>query len=189
MKPGVSEENMKMTAKRILVSVDKSTTAAQILPHLSNFFSPSEYEIILLRVVRKAHGLTPEPPQQVIAEYREPAYRSERESSRAKHPIYDDQARDSLRAEIEREMQKIMRTLRETGYEVSLIVKFRDNIAGAILDCVKEQNPDLIAMAPYGQRRLNRLLFGDVAEKVQHKVSIPVLLMHPAQKRASGGEQ
>src|ERR1043165_6032136 len=51
------------------------------------------------------------------------------------------------------------------------------NPADEIVKWVKEKHCDLIAMSTHGHRFLGDLIFGATAHKVQHQVSVPVLLL------------
>lgn len=49
--------------------------------------------------------------------------------------------------------------------------------AKEIIRWVKQQHCDLIAMSTHGHRLLGELVLGETAKKVQHHVSVPVLLL------------
>jgi nucleotide-binding universal stress UspA family protein len=49
--------------------------------------------------------------------------------------------------------------------------------ASEIVRWVREKHCDLIAMSTHGHRFLGDLIFGATAHKVQHQVSVPVLLL------------
>ena len=51
------------------------------------------------------------------------------------------------------------------------------NPADEIVKWVKAKHCDLIAMSTHGHRFLGDLIFGATAHKVQHQVSVPVLLL------------
>ncbi len=171
--------------QKILVSLDGTDFRRQIIPHIQKLFSPDKHELIFLRVARSVHGLMPEPPQEATSEFREPGYRSDRDMKRAKHPIYEAQVRDSAQSDLEAEMRKITRPLKEAGYKTFIVVKFSDEPSKAILNCVTERKIDMVAMTTHGRAGLTRMIFGNVAEKVLHKLTVPVMLLRPVDKAKS----
>ncbi len=168
--------------KKILVWLDGTDFRRQIIPHLEAFFCPTEHELIFLRVARSVHGLVPEPPQDATTEFREPGYRSEQDAQRARHPIFEDQVRQSAEADLEAELRKIIRPLKDAGYKASIYIRFSNEPSKAILKCVDELKVDMVAMTTHGRTGLTRLIFGNVAEKVLHKLSVPVMLVRPVER-------
>ena len=168
--------------KKILVWLDGTDFRRQIIPHLEAFFCPSEHELIFLRVARSVQGIMPEPPQEATTEFREPGYRSDRDVQRARHPIFEDQVRQSAEADLEAEVRKIVRSLKDAGYTVSINIRFSNEPSKAILKCVGELKADMVAMTTHGRTGLTRLLFGNVAEKVLQKLTVPVMLVRPVEK-------
>jgi len=57
----------------------------------------------------------------------------------------------------------------------SLIV--RGSPAGALLDCVEEEHPDLVAMATHGRTGLARFTLGSVTDRVVREGQAPVLVI------------
>lgn len=181
-----------MTTQKILIPLDGSEFSGQILPYLPKFFDPAENEIVLLRVAGVVHGLTPTPPQLPADIWSEPAYQTHRDAHLAKHPIYASQVRESMEAELEEALREDLNMLRDSGYQVSIVIKFGDP-AQEILEFIEMEKVDLVAMTTHGRTGLTKLLFGSVAEKVLHKVAIPIMLLRPAEyaakKEAATGRQ
>jgi nucleotide-binding universal stress UspA family protein len=182
-----------MTTQKILIPLDGSEFSGQILPYLPKFFDPAENEIIFLRVAGETiHGLTPTPPQLPADIWSEPAYQTHRDAHLAKHPIYASQVRGSMEAELEEALREDLRMLRDSGYRVSIVIKFGDP-AQEILEFIEMEKIDLVAMTTHGRTGLTKLIFGSVAEKVLHKVAVPIMLLRPAEhtakKEAATGRQ
>lgn len=66
--------------------------------------------------------------------------------------------------------------LRGEGFEVDTVLAMGDP-AAEIIKLSKEKSADLIAMSTHGHRGLSDLLHGYTADKVRHKVEIPVLML------------
>jgi universal stress protein A len=55
--------------------------------------------------------------------------------------------------------------------------------ATAILTTIGEINADLVVMGTHGRTGISRVLLGSVAEKVVREASVPVLTLHPTERR------
>ena len=66
--------------------------------------------------------------------------------------------------------------LRAEGFEVSSVLAMGEP-ATEIIKLSRERNVDLIAMSTHGHRFISDLLYGSTADKVRHKVDVPVLLL------------
>ncbi|MCZ7575046.1 MAG: universal stress protein [Ardenticatenaceae bacterium] len=168
-----------MTAHKVLVPLDGSRFSRQIVPHVLRFLDPQEDELILLRVAPLPAGLPVPPPQPlIVGALMRPAYQSEHEIERARHPMYWDQELASRGAALEDELQADAGALRAAGYSVTTVVRFGDP-AEEIVNIVGDEAVDLVAMATHGWTGLSRIVLGSVADQVLRRVSIPVLLVRP----------
>lgn len=167
-----------MLKHRVVILLDKSEFSRQILPQVRRFISPEENELYLLYVMPPPRGLINRPTQPADAEWLLPMYASHYDAKLAKHPIYASQVEDSLTTQIEEEFLLDVRWLEAAGYTVTITVKF-GNPTHKILDFVKEEDIDLIAMTTHGRAGLGRFIFGSVAEEILHNVSVPILLLRP----------
>ena len=68
------------------------------------------------------------------------------------------------------------RELQAEGFEVSSILAMGEP-AEEIIKLARAQPVELIAMSTHGHRFISDLLYGSTADKVRHKVDIPVLLL------------
>jgi nucleotide-binding universal stress UspA family protein len=66
--------------------------------------------------------------------------------------------------------------LTSEGFEVEAALAFGDP-ATQIISWVEEKGCDLIAMSTHGHRLLGDLLWGTTANRVQHMVDVPVLML------------
>lgn len=168
-----------MAAHKILIPLDGSEFSGHILPHVRRFLDPENSKLILLRVAPLPTGLTAPPPRPLVVDtVMRPAYESERDMERARHPIYRSQVLASLEGALEDELQTHASALRGAGYSVTAVVRF-GNPAEEIVSTVDDEAVDLVAMATHGRTGLSRIVLGSVAEQVLRRVSVPVLLVRP----------
>jgi nucleotide-binding universal stress UspA family protein len=141
----------------ILVPLDGSECAEEILPHVEELVSRLGAELILLRVVDNAPASVTNTPAQLRKEDVE----SEQE-----------EAQSYLAAQEQK--------LREKGIEVRTSLLYGSAV-GAIIESAKKENVDLIAMGSHGRSGLGHAFYGSVASGVLHRVDRPLLLVRPSQ--------
>ena len=150
--------------RRILIPLDGSSFAEQILEPAIALGSLTQAEYRLLRVVRLAVTTGPDPwfspPLHV--------------------PDVDllDQARNYLKRVWERLQEERSVTVR--AHAISAF-----NPAEVILDDAETRHVDLIALATHGRSGLARVFLGSVADKVVRGAKVPVLVQRPV---AEAGE-
>ena len=133
--------------KKILVTLDGSETAEEILPHIQAL-SSSDGEVHLLRVAM-AHTLPGVDPTDAQAKVVR-------------------EGEDYLKAVEDR--------LKQKGIKVESHVRY-GHPAEEILDHIEHRDVDLIAMTTHGRSGVGRWLMGSVAEKVVRSCPIPVLVV------------
>ena len=133
--------------KKILVTLDGSETAEEILPHIQAL-SGSDGEVHLLRVAM-AHTLPGVDPT-------------------------DAQAK--VVREGEEYLKAVEDRLKQTGIKAESHVRY-GHPAEEILDHIEHRDVDLIAMTTHGRSGVGRWLMGSVAEKVVRSCPIPVLVV------------
>ena len=136
--------------KSILVPLDGSMLAEEILPEIEKVALAFKARIVLVRV-SKAHTFPGADPTeaQVQAVRKSQAY-----------------------------LNKLKQNLTVKGFEVEDHTPYGDS-AEKILEVCRRRNVDLIAMSTHGRSGLGRLLLGSVAEKVLRGGTTPVLLIRP----------
>jgi nucleotide-binding universal stress UspA family protein len=67
----------------------------------------------------------------------------------------------------------------ETGVDVRSALAY-GNAANEILEYVKNNHVDLIVMTTHGRSGISRWLFGNVADRVSHHSTVPVLIVTPS---------
>jgi nucleotide-binding universal stress UspA family protein len=141
--------------KKILVPLDGSPLAEEVLPHAEALAKSEGAEIILLRVAvtpsRYLFAHNPAEGNNIIK-------------------MLEKEAKDYMKAEVSK--------LQDEGIKVTGVT--RDGAApDTILEVAEETNADVIAMSTHGRSGVQRWLMGSVAEKVVHHSHIPVMLIHP----------
>lgn len=87
--------------------------------------------------------------------------------------------RDAVSPEINEDtayLEKIRAEFRSEGITTDADLRFGDP-ATEIVKWVKEKGCDLVAMSTHGHRFFADLFFGTTASRVQHNISVPVLLL------------
>lgn len=73
-------------------------------------------------------------------------------------------------------LEKIQAEFQSAGISVESALAFGDP-PGEIIKFVQEKGCDLVAMSTHGHRFMGDLFLGTTAPRVQHNVSVPVLLL------------
>jgi len=166
VKPPTSYLNPQVSEafKRIVVPLDGSTLAEQILPRVLKLAKLEEAEIILLQVLI-------------------PQSYSQKEIVDPSLPWWDKDV-SLARAYLFR----IAARLRRNGVAVTTDIVIGENVAHAIGDFASREKADLIAIATHGRGGLARMLRGSVADAVMHSGRMSMLVLKPdmvAEKEAS----
>jgi nucleotide-binding universal stress UspA family protein len=141
----------------ILVPLDGSDVAEQVLPHVQSL-AMSSTKITLLRSV-------PRIPSHTIDLDRT-----------APSPLAALRAHE---AEAQTYLDSVAEKLRTNGIQVATIVIEQNDPHEAIIDFALANGIDIIAMATHGRSGLGRLIFGSVAEQILHQSPLPLLVVRP----------
>lgn len=141
--------------KKILVCLDGSDLAEQVLDNALSIAQCSQAEIVLLRVIEPANLLF------------------DMETA--------DQVQESVNAiekgEADAYLSNLMQQLPQTEGTLSARTLF-GSPADTIIDFAQEQQVDLIAMSSHGRSGISRWVYGSVAEKVMRGAKCATLIMH-----------
>jgi len=135
-------------AERILVPLDGSGCAEDIIPKVEALAADKKVGICLLRVV-SAHTFPGVDPTE---------------------------AEVKVVREAEEYLLSLKECLRTKGLDVDTHVRYGNDVE-EILDHAAQKDIDLIAMSTHGRHGVKRFLFGSVAEKVLRHTSKPVFLV------------
>jgi universal stress protein A len=78
-------------------------------------------------------------------------------------------------------LEKVRAEFQAEGISAEAALAYGDP-ASEIVKWVEQQGCDLVAMSTHGHRFVGDLIFGTTAPKVQHSVSVPVLLLRARTK-------
>lgn len=77
------------------------------------------------------------------------------------------------------ELDSAAKRLAALGAEVTVVERTSKDAAGAIVDCARETQPDLVAMSTHGRGGLDRFVRGSVAERVLRACPAPLWMVNP----------
>ena len=157
VRPPVSfmEATPEQTFSRIVVPLDGSVSAEQILPEVSALALRLKSTVSLLQVLT-------------------PATYSQKEIMQPGLPWWDDDI-----ATADAYLTRAASRLTEEGLTVTKDVVLSEDIANAILDYSARTGADLIALATSGSGGMSRFVFGTVADEVTRKSTCSLLVFHP----------
>ena len=153
--------------KRIVVPLDGSTLAEQILPRVLALAKLEEAEITLLNVLI-------------------PQSYSQKEIVDPSLPWWDKDI-----AVAQAYLFRIAGKLRRNGVAVTTDIVIGENVASAIGDFASREKADLIAIATHGRGGLARMIRGSVADSVMHSSRVSMLVFKPdtvAEKKVPASE-
>lgn len=75
-------------------------------------------------------------------------------------------------------LQKLSAQINEMGYQVSAKLGYRNRVE-EIVRLVKENNTDLLVMGAHRHSGIKDIVYGETANQVRHKLTIPVLIVNP----------
>jgi len=156
--------------RKVLVLLDGSNMAEEVLPYVIRHAQMLDREVILLHVC--------EPPDiESPASY----YLTPRDYPPTTPLKWEDYAEQETVKCKERAMEYlagIEKRLSDAGIKTSLELMV-GKPAQEIVDYVNNNPSNLVAMSTHGRSGLSRWAFGSVAERVLHAVSSPLLLVRP----------
>ncbi len=159
--------------RRVLIPLDGSELAEQILEPALALGAATQAEYTLLRVIQPMIPGGHVPAGAKVMRFREPLLGQLQAVHRQEW------------AEAQEYLERLAERLRSRPLTVQARVVSHDQPAAAILDDAQKSAVDLIALATQGRGGLKRLLLGSVADKVVRGAATPVLVYRPIDKSAS----
>ena len=141
--------------QRVVVPLDGSTLAEQILPRILTLARLEDAELILLHVLP-----APSLSQKEIADLNPAWWKPDIEV-----------AKDYL--------IRMARMVRRNGVPVRTEIVINENVANAIADFASDERADLIAIATHGRGGVARMLRGSVADAIMHSGRASMLVFKP----------
>lgn len=161
LRPGADGQLVDRPFRRVLVPLDGSPLAEEILPHAQALASVDGGTLELLRVV----ATLPVPESMPFHE----RFR------------LDARAVAAERAEAERYLQELVARL---GASARAQVIEADQPARAILDTANSLNADLVAVTTHGRSAVRSVALSSVTDKVLRAVHVPLLILRPGQQHS-----
>ncbi|MFO8011113.1 MAG: universal stress protein [Dehalococcoidia bacterium] len=146
--------------ERMMVCLDGSPLAEQVIPCAREEASHFGARLVLLQVVRVASDMVSvENPEMVVDNVPEV-------------PVEEKEALDYL--------ESVAGPLRRVGLDVECAVTRESVSTGKdIINFATEKSIDLIIMSTHGRGGLSRMLFGSVAEVIMSYSRLPMLVIRP----------
>jgi nucleotide-binding universal stress UspA family protein len=153
--------------ERILVCLDGSKLAEQIMPYAAEEAIRFQCKLVLLQVVQEPVTFSPGIPGE------------------APVPIETDTMVEETKEALSRAknyLEKLAEPLRKRGIQVKTVA-IPGGAGEAILDYAITNNINLITIATHGRGGLRRAVFGSVADRVLRESRLPVLVIRPQDEK------
>ena len=156
-----SREAVEPLFRRVLIPLDGSLMAEEVLDHVFSLGTPEVTEYVILSVIAPHHQL------------------DSGDSGAETFPgrSQDEQQRDAAHHYLNR----VAGDLRSSGALVTVRVEVHLHTAPGVLDAATEHHVDVIALSTHGRGSLSRLVHGSVADKILRGANVPVLVYRPNQ--------
>jgi nucleotide-binding universal stress UspA family protein len=159
--------NAASTYQKILVALDGSPLAEEVLPHAAALAAKLDAELVLLQVTA---GLTEDLREAAPTGASETAGEVSVDVARRRH--------SAEKASAEAYLGRTQQQLIDKGLKVTYTVEEGDP-SRAIVEKAKQTGSGLIAMSTHGRTGLGRALLGSVSDEVLRTSGLPVLLVRP----------
>lgn len=156
--------------ERILVCLDGSELAEQILPYATQEALAFEAELVLLQVVPEPVAFSPGIP------------------GAGPVPVQTDtmiEVAKQASSGVKDYLEELAAPLREQGIKVETVAII-GRAGQMIVDYAARNSIDLITIATHGRSGLGRAVFGSVADHVLRRSGLPVLLIRPQERQDKG---
>lgn len=154
--------------RRVLIALDGSAMAEQVLDHVFSLGTPAVTEYVLLSVVAPHHA-----HDAVDAATATGVGRS-----------HDEEQRDAAHNDLER----VAADLRSRGAHVTVRVEVHRDTAQGIVDAATEHHVEMIALSTHGRGRVARFMHGGIADTLVRVADVPILVYRPREAATAGPE-
>ncbi len=149
--------------EKILVCLDGSENAEQILPYATEEALRFHSQVILLHVVPEPVVITPGVPGTTGVPVETPGMLEQMQKEQSESADY---------------LERMANRLREKGLKVEPAV-LQGTAGDVIVKYAGENDIGLIAIATHGRSGLGRAVFGSVADYVLRNSGLPILVIRP----------
>jgi nucleotide-binding universal stress UspA family protein len=150
--------------KKVVVLLDGSPLAEQVLPHVAEIIKDRGSEVYLLSVAPTVVTAMAAPADI------QPAFAT------TDYLVVELGEQEKIARELTDYLDKVAQDLRPLAEQVSRVIRF-GRPAEEILSYADKVGADLIAMCTHGRSGLGRWVYGSVADKVLRGAKCPVLLV------------
>ena len=150
--------------KKMLVCLDGSQLAEQIVPYAVDIAATQNAKIVLFRFLALPVAMAPSAPAVPVQS--------------PTTPEVEAAAKDYL--------SKIASPLADKGVTTEVVVQQGSSAGKGIVDYANENSIDLIAIATHGRSGFGRAVFGSVADFVLRQSGLPILLITPREINVGG---
>jgi nucleotide-binding universal stress UspA family protein len=153
--------------EKILVCLDGSKLAEQIIPYATEEAIRFQGKVVLLQVVQEPVAFSPGLPGEIPI------------------PIQTDIMVEGTKEALSKArayLKKLAARLRRKGVEVETVA-IPGRAGEAILDYANMNGVNLIAIATHGRGGLRRAVFGSVADQVLRESGLPLLVIRPQDEK------
>lgn len=150
--------------RKVVVLLDGSELAEQVLPHVAGIVQGRDSEVHLLSVAPSVL------PTMAAGVEIYPIYLT------ADYLSIEAAERERIEQNLRQYLEGIAERLRPVTQKIKTVVRFGQP-AEEILQYTEEVGADLIAMCTHGRSGLSRWVYGSVADKVLRGAECPVLLV------------
>ena len=148
--------------EKIMVCLDGSELAEQILPYATEEAIHFGSKLVLLRVITGSSSMP-------MAAAGVPAYTTEAVTQQI----------ESEEKETKAYLERLAQPLQQKGLHVECVALHAMQVGEAIVSYADDSNVGLIAIATHGRSGLGRLVFGSVADFALRGSGLPILLVKP----------
>jgi len=166
--PGLADWRAEPPCRRMLVLLDGSALAEQIIPHASEIAHLMQAECTLMQFIE---------PVAPITFYPAAGQGASEIDHEILHEMYEAQKERALVAESY--LDTVAKRMTSQGRAVKTMVVANEPIAEAVLRELAAEHFDLVALATHGRGGLRRLVLGSVADKIIRGTTCPVLVLFP----------
>ena len=149
--------------EKILVCLDGSKLAEQILPYATEEALHFHSQVVLFHVVAEPVIVSPGIPGAAGVLVRTPGMLAQMQKEQNEASSY---------------LERVAGQLREKGLAVEPVV-FQGAAGDAIISYANDNDIGLIAIATHGRSGLGRAVFGSVADYVLRNSGLPILVIRP----------
>ncbi len=167
VRAGVTRETDYGGRLRVLVPLDGSELAEQVLPHVNALAKQHGAEPVEVVLVRVCEPLVPPTTTTPVGDVSLGNW----DEIAEEHMVWSRQSAGRYLSEVEKRLEGV-------GAKVSSDV-LEGSSAESIIDYINKKPFDLVVMATHGRSGVSRWAYGSVAERVLLGASCPILLIRP----------